>query len=231
MEEREFTEHDLYIGQPLDNVYVRSKFEAEKAVLEAMTDGLQANIMRMGNLTNRRSDGKFQRNYKSNAFLNRIKAIVELGCIPDYLLDMYSEFTPIDDAANVVMTITRHFRDDRNVFHVENTNVLAFRKMLAHLYSLGIPMEVVSGDEFSEKLKATETDSKTKHIFETFINDLGADNKLQYDSPIKIDTSFTGEYLHRLGFDWCETDLEYLQKYFAYFRSIGYIGGGKSDEK
>lgn len=76
--ELHFYESDLYIGQPLDNVYAHSKFEAERIVLEAMTDGLKANIMRMGNLTNR-SDGVFQKNYLSNAFLKRVKAVIDLA--------------------------------------------------------------------------------------------------------------------------------------------------------
>ena len=43
--EKHFYESSLYIGQPLNNVYARSKFEAEKVVLEAMTEGLEANSL------------------------------------------------------------------------------------------------------------------------------------------------------------------------------------------
>ena len=74
-EEKHFYESSLYIGQPLDNVYARSKFEAEMLVLDAMRKGLRANIIRMGNLTNRVSDLKFQPNYTENAFLDR-KSVV-----------------------------------------------------------------------------------------------------------------------------------------------------------
>lgn len=220
-----FTEHDFYIGQPLDNVYVRSKFEAEKAVLEAMVEGMQANIMRMGNLTNRRIDGRFQKNYESNAFARRFKAIVELGCAPEYLLGLSLDFTPIDDAANAVMTITRHFRNGKNVFHVENTNLISFSEIFNYMRILGINMKIVSGDEFGEMLRQAENDLATKHIYETFINDIGQDNRLQYDSPIKIDASFSDAYLRSLGFVWQKTDLAYLQKYFGYFKEIGYIEG------
>lgn len=218
-----FTEHDLYIGQPLDNVYIRSKFEAEKAVLDAMADGLKANIMRMGNLTNRRSDGRFQKNHESNAFLNRIRAIVELGCLPDYLLDLYTEFTPIDEAAAAVMTITRHFRNDKNVFHVENPNPVSFRELHEKLNMLGMNMRITDSESFGEALRQTQNDPKIKHIYETIIRDLGKDDRLYYDSPIRIDTSFTDAYLHSLGFAWHKADLEYISKYFDYFKMIRYI--------
>ena len=225
-----FTEHDLYIGQPLDNVYVRSKFEAEKAVLDAMGEGLQANIMRMGNLTNRRSDGRFQKNHESNAFLNRLKAIVELGCIPDYLLDLNTELTPIDEAASAVMAIARYFRSDRNIFHVENTNPISFSEIFDLMSILGLNMKIVKGEDFGELLRQSENAPETKHIYETFINDLGKDNRLNYESPIKIDTAFSNAYLRSLGFVWHETDLDYLNKYFAYFKKIGYIGSNEDEE-
>ena len=42
-----FRENNLYIGQSLENVYVRSKFEAECLVLDAIIDGLDAYILRV----------------------------------------------------------------------------------------------------------------------------------------------------------------------------------------
>ena len=48
----EFDENSYYIGQDYaDNVYIKSKFMAEKAVLDALDRGLNARIMRVGMLT------------------------------------------------------------------------------------------------------------------------------------------------------------------------------------
>jgi thioester reductase-like protein len=68
-----FDETKLYIGQPLENVYVRSKFESEVAVLQAKLEGLDAAVIRVGNLSNRRSDLKFQKNHHENATLTRLR--------------------------------------------------------------------------------------------------------------------------------------------------------------
>ena len=75
-----FTENDFFIGQSyMDNVYVRSKFEAEKLILDSCKDeNLIANIYRVGNITNRFSDGYFQKNYFDNAFINRLTAFINL---------------------------------------------------------------------------------------------------------------------------------------------------------
>ena len=136
--EKHFSESSLYVGQLLENVYARSKFEAEKLVLEAATKGLHTSIMRMGNLTNRQRDGVFQINHQTNAAAQRIKGILELGIVPDYLIneDMYVEFTPIDEAAQAIMLLIRHFNPKRTVFHINSTKVVYLDKLMEHFSAL-----------------------------------------------------------------------------------------------
>lgn len=224
-EEKQFFESDLYIGQPLENVYARSKFESEKAVLDAMCDGLQANIMRMGNLTNRISDGLFQKNYESNAFLQRVKGVLELGLFPDYLIEdtNYAEFTPIDEAACAVMTIVRHFSAEQTVFHINSTKVVYFNKLVNIINRLGYGLKIVDGTEFTKALRQTAERSGMEHIFETFINDMDENDQLNYDSNIRIKNDFTVQYLKNLGFEWSDIGIDYLRKYIEYFRKIGLI--------
>lgn len=221
--EKHFYESSLFIGQPLENVYARSKFEAEKTVLDAMADGLQANIMRMGNLTNRLSDGVFQKNYESNAFLQRVKGVLDLGIFPDYLMDLYAEFTPIDEAASAIMTITRHFSTEQTVFHINSIKVVYFNNLLEIFNALGFNLKTVSGAEFTEALPKTAEQTGTAHIFEAFINDMDENDQLSYDSNIRIENDFTVEYLKRLGFEWSDIGIDYLRKYVEYFKKIGYL--------
>lgn len=222
--EKHFYESSLYIGQPLENVYARSKFEAEKEILSAMTKGLKANIMRMGNLTNRFSDGKFQKNYESNAFLQRVRAILNLGIFPEYLMDLYVEFTPIDEAANAIMTIARHFSEEQTVFHINSTKVVYMDRLIEIFNKIGINIRIVDGKTFTDALRGAAKQTNTEFIFETFINDMDNDDKLNYDSNIHIENDFTVKYLQNLGFDWSDIGIEYLRKYINYFRKIGYLG-------
>lgn len=89
-----YTEKNFYVGQEYeDNVYVKSKFEAEKLILNAVSQNkLTATIYRMGNITNRFSDGLFQENAEENAFLNRLLSILDIGYMPTELLDFPVEF-------------------------------------------------------------------------------------------------------------------------------------------
>lgn len=221
--EKHFYESSLYIGQPLDNVYARSKFEAEKVILDAMQEGLRANIMRMGNLTNRLSDGMFQRNHESNAFLQRIRGALELGMIPDDLLDGYTEFTPIDEAANAIMTIARHFSNEFTVFHINTPKIVLMDKLVEYCRKLGYALKTISGKEFEAVLKATAQESGMEHIFEAFINDMDENGHLNYDSNIRIENDFTVQYLKTLGFEWSDIEFEYLERYVKYFERIGFF--------
>ena len=54
-----------------------------------MEEGLDAQILRLGNITNRLSDGVFQINPEENAFASKIRAMINLGAIPDYLKKEY----------------------------------------------------------------------------------------------------------------------------------------------
>lgn len=64
-----FTEHDLYVGQSIKGIYSTTKYKAEISVLEAIEDGLDVQIVRIGNITNRYSDGMFQKILKTMLLL------------------------------------------------------------------------------------------------------------------------------------------------------------------
>lgn len=220
--EMNFAETSLYIGQPLDNVYVHSKFEAELSVLDAMLKGLDAKIVRVGNLTNRMSDFKFQPNYQSNAFLMRFKAGIEFGCLPDYLLHLYAEFSPIDQTAEGVVKIAQ-YADNQTIFHLNSNRPIYFDRLIEVLNALGISMRLLSGNDFDATLQTeAKTDGK-EYIYEAFQNDLDENGKLDYDSNIHIKNDFTVWFLKQVGFEWAQIDMDYIRGYINYFRNIGYL--------
>ena len=106
--EMDYDESNFYIGQNLENLYVKSKFEAERVVFDAIAEGLEACILRMGNLTSRFSEGKFQQNHFENAFVNRLKSFLQIGVFPKDLLHLYCEFTPIDYCGDAIINIASH---------------------------------------------------------------------------------------------------------------------------
>ena len=220
--EKFFDETSFYIGQPLDNVYIHSKFEAERKVYDAMLEGLDAIVIRVGNLTNRASDYKFQPNFRENAFLTRVKAVLEFGLFPDYLMSLYSEFSPIDKTAEGIVKIAQ-YADNQSVFHLNSNKVIYFERFLDIVHELGISMKVVNKKEFNEALKSTVKQRNTEYIYEAFQNDMDEKGCLVYDSNIRIENDFTLWFLKKAGFEWNETDIDYIRGYIDYFRRIGYL--------
>lgn len=218
----DFTETDLFIDQPLDNVYIHSKFEAERAVLDAALEGQDAKIIRVGNLSNRASDFRFQPNYHSNAYLNRVKAALELGALPDYMIPLYAEFSPVDQTAEGIIKIGQ-FARNQTVFNLNSNQNLYFDRMVEILNELGIRMEILEGGVFNGVLQKLAKDEKTAYIYEAFQNDMDEDGRLVYDSNIHIRNDFTVWFMKQLGFEWEIIDLEYVRGYVEYFRSIGYL--------
>lgn len=221
-DEKFFSENDLYIGQPLDNVYIHSKFEAEKEVYNAVLGGLKANVIRVGNLTNRASDMKFQHNYQSNAFLKRVKAVFELGCLPEYIKDLYCEFSPIDDTADAIMRIVRHFNMQQIVFNASSNKEIYFYRIQEIVEKMGIKLRFLDEEKFANILKGTQSTDKS-YIYESLINDMDENGKLIYDTNIRIVKDITVDYLKRLGFEWSDIGTEYIRKYIGYFKNIGYF--------
>ncbi len=200
-------------------MYARSKFEAEKAVLDAMLEGLEANIIRVGNLTNRVSDAKFQKNHESNAFLNRFKAVLELKVFPEYLMSLYAEFSPVDDTAKGTVKIAEYFNNKYTVFNLNSYKPLYFDRFVEILKKLGIEMNIVDSKTFIDKIKLPGSEE----MYEALINDMDENGNLVYDSNIRILNDFTKEYMELLGFEWSEIDFEYMKRYVEYFRKIGYL--------
>lgn len=189
-EEKHFFETSFYIGQPLDNVYIHSKFEVEMAVYDAMLSGLDATVIRVGNLTNRASDFKFQPNFTENAFLTRVKAVLEFGLFPDYLMPLYAEFSPIDLTAEGIVKIAQYAKK-QCMFHLNSNRPIYFDRFLEVVHDLGISMKVVDGATFNQALQQTIKSTGTEYIFEAFQNDMDEQGRLVYDSNICIRNEFT----------------------------------------
>ncbi len=220
-EELHFFENCLYIGQPLDNVYIRSKFEAECVVLDAVLEGLEANIVRVGNLTNRYSDAKFQSNFSENAFVKRVKAIIEIGILPDYLDSIVVDMLPIEYCAKAIKTIAQHFNMKRNVFHVHHKTSL--NNIVESFMSIGVDVHFAKETDFVEKIKLMAKNDDLKHAYEALINDMDENMRLSYVVNIFVHNTLSTKYLNRLDFEWPPITVEYIKRYVEYFRSTGYL--------
>ena len=217
-----FTEQDLYKGQSLKNVYIRSKFKAERMILENITNGLDAQILRLGNITNRMSDGKFQINPTENAFVNKLKSIIKLGMLPEYLMNTYVEFTPVDACAEAIIKIMQNYAKDLSIFHMYDNEHVYFKELQEYLDDAEIKLKSVPHEEFANEINRI-INKKEDSILFGIVNDFGTDKKLSYTSKISIFSEFTRAFLNKVGFTWPKVDREYILKYIKYLKEINFL--------
>ena len=213
-----FSESSLYIRQSLENVYIRSKFEAECLVLDAILDGLDAYVVRVGNLMPRAKDGMFQENVMDNAFINRLIDFIKIGAIPDYLLEEYLEFTPVDTASKAVTKLITHPNSNNRIFHLFNHNHVYINKCIKYFKLLNSNLKVVPEDEFKKTIKSTLNNKKKKEILKFLINDLDSNLHLLYKTDIIVTSKVTIRYLAKIGFSWPKISEKYLMRFIEILR-------------
>lgn len=217
-----FKESTLYIKQNISGIYTVTKYKAEMIVLEAIYDGLDAQILRLGNITNRESDGLFQQNVEENAFAKRLKSFIEIGSFPNYLLQHAIELGPVDLCAKATIKILQT-NSICNVFHIYNPKLLPI-KTLVHIFKeIGINIEPVSDEKMSEILSEILNDDFKKEILSGIIHDINSNKQLVYTSDVRVKCDFTEKYLDKVGFYWKSIDKEYIIKYMNYFKKIGFL--------
>jgi thioester reductase-like protein len=216
---QEFNERTLYYEQDLENKYVCSKFLAERAVLQAATNGLSVKIIRVGNLMSRYSDGMFQKNYDTNAFLNNIKAIKKLGALNPAMANEKVDMSQIDYVAKGILELCRT-PDKSRVFHCMNNHYISHRDIVDVLNTYGHGIEEVNLEEFKWIYEQNFNENIQGIITADFAID-DFDEEDDFEENVKIEQ--TVDILHSLGFDWPEPDEKYLKRLFDYLNKLNYF--------
>ena len=216
----EFDENSFYIGQNVeDNVYVRSKFEAENLILQACkTNNLIASIYRIGNITNRFSDGFFQQNAGDNAFLNRVSSIINLGCIPEELKNINFELSPVDYCALFIVNLLQNVPKNINIYHIYNEQKFTISQFLHTLEHFNINLKTTTLDEFKKIL----FNSKDSHFgIINYVDNI--DNSDLHN--IRLSNNLTNQTLDAMNLKWPDITDEYIKKILDYLSKNNFIGG------
>ena len=204
-----FTENHYYIGQNYsENIYVRSKFHAEKIVLDAIDRGLNARIMRVGMLTST-MDGKFQRYPEKNAFANRILALCALKCVPISMLGTKMEMTPVDICAKAIIMLADFPDPKQAIFHVLNTNTMTLAELISMLEQNGNRIEIVSDGVFFDRMTALSKRGEYTYLT-SLMEDLSA-----YKTPpeIEVTAQRTAQLLSQFGCSWPVINAGYIKSF------------------
>ena len=216
------TERNLYFGQYLDNQYMRSKFLADRLILDAVVHkGLKAKIMRVGNLAARSYDGEFQVNFASNSYMGRIKIFKMLGCCTYEQFDELTEFSPINETAKAIVLLA-HTPDECTVFQPYNTHTRLLGDVLTGLKKIGTDLRLVENEEFNAIMQKEALDPKKAALLTAMLayQDMANGQPAQETDR---DNAYTSQVLLRLGFRWTELDSDYFDKIFIAISQLGFF--------
>ena len=216
---QEYNEQTLYYEQDLENKYLSSKFLAERMVLEAAANGLSVKVIRLGNLMSRYSDGVFQKNYDTNAFLNNMRAIKKLKAITPIMASSQTDMSQIDYVAKAILKLCRTPEKSR-IFHCMNNCYIAVSDLVDALNDYGYGIEEVSVDKFKRIYEQNMNENIQGIITaDMAVDDL--DEEDDFEENVKIEQ--TTEILNSLGFDWPQPDKEYLKRMIDYLNEFNYF--------
>ena len=216
------TEQLLYFGQFMDNAYINSKFMAERIILEAMVrQGLNAKVLRVGNLSPRSTDGEFQINFQTNSAMGRVRAFRILGSYLYENSDVPMEFLPINEVAASIVALSATPKACC-LFHPYNNHFVHFGDVMKELSVIGPAPEQVETEEFDCRLKAVKDDPQKAK----FLSSLLAYQDMahgQVSTMIPTDNTYTTQVLYRLGFRWSTTSWDYIDRFLTAIDGLGYF--------
>ncbi len=195
-----FDEFSLDIGQSYtQNVYIHSKYKAEERVLLAREEGLRANIFRIGNLTWRMSDGKFQKNAQDNGFLGRFRGVLKVRMYSKEISEYPIDFTPVDECADAYVRLALNNRVN-NIYNLYNPHMFTIDRLAKRFF---ISIKKVPRMIFEKTLRESISDKDVAVL--SFYSSIASNSK-----NIPISNEFTVKELKKLGFKWSKIGIRYL---------------------
>ena len=217
-----FTEQRLYMGQYLGNKYIYSKFMAERLILDAIAlHGLNAKIMRVGNLAARSTDGEFQANFSTNSFMGRIKVYNMLGCCPYSMRNKRVEFSPINEVSSAIVLLATTPKECV-VFHPYNIHGQFLGDVLMGLKSVGEGIRFVEQEEFAQAMDEAKSDPQKARQMASLLayQDMAHGQKT---ADVARDNDYTTQVLYRLGFAFSPTSWDYVERMLTTIGGFGFF--------
>ena len=200
----EFAEDNLYIGQRYrENVYVHSKYLAEKIILDARDKGLKCNIYRIGNLLWRARDGKFQKNREAHDFYMLTHAFIELKADAAEFANLAVDMTAVDSCAAAIATLASGVLGQ--VYHLVNPYTVTLHEYLENLTEYEI--ETLPMKQFMKICRAHAKDPN----FGFLLAYMTANEQMNAKMFPRESFHRTVQALKKMGFEWEKPTVQYAR--------------------
>jgi|GEM_PF-51905 len=218
-----FTEYCGDMGMELDQIYLKSKFEAEKRVVASREKGVNSSIYRVGNLVFHSDTGKFQENIGDDFFYNIIKGAIKLEMLTEHMREkMVFDMSFIDYTARAVVSLLMCRGLVNQTHHVLNPNTLPMTELAEYLKDLGFHLNELNAEEEKEYLAKFEGNGEYERIIELLkIHSWVFEEKRGTRATYKMDRTLM--LLEKLGLKWPKTDKRLVEKMIAHCKKVGFL--------
>ncbi|MCQ2398389.1 MAG: amino acid adenylation domain-containing protein, partial [Sphaerochaetaceae bacterium] len=210
-------ENKLFVIDDMGNKYGISKYHAELKMLEAIKNGMRGKIIRVGNLMGRHSDGEFQINFNTNAFLNALRGFATIGKSPISHATDNMSFSPIDMTAKALVLLAGT-NDMFTAFNADSRFIFDEWQLIAVANRCGIKITPVPDEEYYADYHRMLGDSRVNSQLQGLMTN---------DRPdihgVETDNKFTANILYRLGFSWPLPTDEYLERAMKSLLTMDYF--------
>lgn len=206
-----FIEYDYDLGQENANYYIKSKFEAERLLLDARKSGLKINNFRLGNVLFNSENGTFQENIQQNAIYSLMKAFIGLGVVPD--MSMHIDVGFVDYISKSVVLLFNREALVNETYHIYNPYNTDLVNILTK-ESLNLGVLKKSTDYCKEYLQNNyENPQYASHINVLRTHMFGGSVvRRERHNELRIYCDKTTGVLRKLGLVWCQVNESYMMK-------------------
>lgn len=214
-ENQSFSEEIILTNASTTNVYLQTKYEAEKIIFEAMLGGMKANIIRVGNIVGSSKTGIFQINIEENAFYQILRSFFKLQVLPDNNAKTL-EFTFVDECAIAVSKIINN-EHLTGIYHIFNQNKISLSELFDLIKSEYTYLKKITFSEIEEiqELKGTDT--------EKYIDIIKIHSNIANKNVVDIDNDFTNQFLDRHNFCWSKVDKKTILLLLEHCKKVNFI--------
>ena len=186
-------------------------------MLEAIRGRMRGKIIRVGNLMGRHSDGEFQINFNTNAFMSALRGFTTIGKCPiSHSTDPMS-FSPIDMTARAIVLLAGT-NDIFTAFNADSRFGFDEMQLIEASNRCGLSIVPVQDEEYYADYYRMLGDAKVNSKLQGLVTNDRPDLHM-----VNTDNLFTANVLYRLGFSWPLVDSSYLERAIESLLTLDYF--------
>lgn len=214
-----FCESDFHENINCPNVYVQTKYEAEKILRPAMFKGSNINIFRPGFIMGDTVTGRFKKQITTDAQYLHLRGHIIMQTAPPLYPDDFMDLTPVDYIAQAITHIGLSHDIPCGVYHTCNPTPILKSDIWKIISDYGYPVRIIPADTYMENIFMLDNSDEFLEGLKDIIVYL-EDYKL---SPAIFDCARTLDALKGTGINCHAPDQNLLYKYLDYCVSTGFL--------